>query len=99
MGEDRIDHVTSSARLPTSFNTHPYPHLHPSSTHPSRRTKGFSGAEIEGVVKAAASQALERALLRTGPPLVGWADFEEALSEVRAFARAESVTTIDRSIT
>ena len=35
------------------------------------------------MVKAAASKALERALLRTGPPLVGWVDFEEALGEVR----------------
>jgi hypothetical protein len=54
--------------------------------HNDRRTKGFSGAEIEGVVKAAASKALERALLRTGEGVVGWGDFEEALGEVCAIS-------------
>lgn len=75
-----LNHIHSFGWVPNSqlhLNTNQKPNQ------PHRRTKGFSGAEIEGVVKAAASRALERALLRTGAPLVGWGDFEEALGEVR----------------
>lgn len=54
------------------------------------RTKNFSGAELEGLVKAAASYALRRCVDVTtmrldddAKILVGMADFEQALSEVQ----------------
>jgi SpoVK/Ycf46/Vps4 family AAA+-type ATPase len=57
--------------------THTHTHTHPR-THTHRRTSGYSGAEIEGVVKSAASHAMDRAL-RAGNAedvRVGWGDFE-----------------------
>jgi SpoVK/Ycf46/Vps4 family AAA+-type ATPase len=47
------------------------------------RTEHFSGAELAGLVRSAASYALARAVESDGDGLVTSADLEKALDEVR----------------
>lgn len=47
------------------------------------RTEHFSGAELAGVIRSAASYALARAVEKDGNGMVTAADLETALGEVR----------------
>lgn len=72
----------------------------------ARLTKNFSGAEIEGLVKSAASFAFQRNVnvkdmskINEADLVVLWADFQHALGEVepRLGANAEELQTLFRN--